>query len=114
MRNNFHKTDLREKSINNYSTARVLKFKITDSSSEYLFAFARCQQRLHLYHSLIIAAYSTSVEVAQLIECQTGDREVTGSNPTKDKFLKNVKPPLKMGEGVEPHRDRINSDNNNN
>ena len=49
-----------------------------------------------------------------MVESRTGDLEVPGSNPTEDKFLKNVKPPLKMGKGVEPHRDRINNNNNNN
>ena len=70
--------------------------------------------RLHFYHSLIIAAYLTSVEVVQLIESQTGDRKVPDSNPTQDKFLKNFNQPLKMSGGVEPHGDRINNNNNNN
>ena len=52
--------------------------------------------------------------LGSMVESRTGDLEVPGSNPTEDKFLKNVKPPLKMGKGVEPHRDRINNDNNNN
>ena len=110
----FSETDRRRKSKTNYSTVRFLKFKITDSSSGYLFAFARCQQRLHLYHSLIIAAYVTSVEVAQLMESKTGDREVPSSNPNYDKFLKNINPPLKIGGGEEPHRHPINNNNNNN
>ena len=49
-----------------------------------------------------------------VVASRTGDPEVPGSNPTHDKFLRNVNPPLKMNGRVEPHQDRNNNNNNNN